>query len=213
MNINNIRSSEDNPEGKNPSTIGQTQAFTPIDQHLFESRTIFVSGEVNSELGVKVNRQLLAMERANPTAPIVLWIDCPGGEVYSGFSIYDTVQFIKPKVITLVAGLAASMGSVIALAAEKENRLALPNSKLLIHQPLMGGMLRGSASDLEIHTKDIIDLKKKMHRMYADRTGGKVEKFVELMERDRWVEPVEAIELGLISKIIKSRSELDGYLK
>lgn len=204
---------EDNPEAKNPSTLGQTQAFTPIDQHLFESRTIFVSGEVNSELGVKVNRQLLAMERANPKAPIVLWIDCPGGEVYSGFSIYDTVQFIQPKVITLVAGLAASMGSVIALAAEKENRLALPNSKLLIHQPLMGGMLRGSASDLEIHTKDIIDLKKKMHRMYADRTGGKVEKFVELMERDRWVEPVEAIELGLISKIIKSRSELDGYLK
>lgn len=211
MNINKMN--EDNPEGKNPSTLGQTQAFTPIDQHLFESRTIFVSGEVNSELGVKVNRQLLAMERANPTAPIVLWIDCPGGEVYSGFSIYDTVQFIQPKVITLVAGLAASMGSVIALAAEKENRLALPNSKLLIHQPLMGGMLRGSASDLEIHTKDIIDLKKKMHRMYADRTGGKVEKFVELMERDRWVEPLEAIELGLISKIIKSRAELDGYLK
>lgn len=204
---------EENPEVKSPSTAGQMQPFTPIDQHLFESRTIFVSGEVNSELAVKVNRQLLAMERANPKAPIILWIDCPGGEVYSGFSIYDTVQFIQPKVITVVAGLAASMGSVIALSAEKENRFAMTNSKLLIHQPLIGGMLRGSASDIEIHSRDIIDLKKRMHRMYAERTGGKVEKFVELMERDRWVEPSEAVELGLISKIIKKRSELDAFIK
>jgi ATP-dependent Clp endopeptidase proteolytic subunit ClpP len=98
-------------ETNEPKTVpasSAAQPFTPIDQHLFESRTIFVSGEVNSELAVKVNRQLLALERANPAAPIVLWIDCPGGEVYSGFSIYDTAQFIAPRVITLVSGLAAS---------------------------------------------------------------------------------------------------------
>jgi ATP-dependent Clp protease protease subunit len=188
-------------------------SFTPIDQHLFESRTVFVSGEVNSELAVKVNRQLLALERANPTAPIVLWVDCPGGEVYSGFSIYDTAQFIQPRVITVVSGLAASMGSVIALAAEKDDRFALPNAKLLIHQPLIGGVLRGQASDLEIHAKDIIELKKKMHRLYAERTGGSVERFVELMERDRWVDPEEAIHLGLISKIIKTRKDLESVLK
>ena len=199
-------------ETKPEKATGTTQAFTPIDQHLFEARTIFVSGEVDSELAVKVNRQLMAMERANPTAPIVLWIDCPGGEVYSGFSIYDTAQFIQPRVITVCAGLAASMGSVIALAAEKEDRVALPNAKLLIHQPLMGG-LRGSASEIEIHAKDIIELKKKMHRMYAERTGGSVERFTELMERDRWIDPKEAIELGLISKIITGRKDLEGMLK
>ena len=197
---------------KKDTATGTTQAFTPIDQHLFEARTIFVSGEVDSELAVKVNRQLMAMERANPTAPIVLWVDCPGGEVYSGFSIYDTAQFIQPRIITVCAGLAASMGSVIALAAEKEDRVALPNSKLLIHQPLMGGV-RGQASDIEIHAKDIIELKKKMHRMYAERTGGSVDKFVELMERDRWIDPKEAIELGLISKVITGRKDLEGMLE
>jgi ATP-dependent Clp protease, protease subunit len=201
--------SETKPDAKQATT----QPFTPIDQHLFESRTVFVSGEVDSELAVKVNRQLLALERVNPSAPIVLWIDSPGGEVYSGFAIYDTAQFIQPRVLTVVAGLAASMGSVIALAAEKEDRLSLPNSKILIHQPLIGGVLRGQASDIEIHAKDIIELKKKMHRLYAERTGTSVEKFVELMERDRWVEPKEAVELGLISKVLQSRKDLEAILK
>jgi ATP-dependent Clp protease protease subunit len=187
--------------------------FTPIDQHLFESRTIFVSGEVHADLALKVNRQLLALERANPAAPIVLWIDCPGGEVYSGFSIYDTAQFISPRVITVVAGMAASMGSVIALCAEKADRVALPNAKLLIHQPLTGGIIHGPASDIEIHAKDILLLKAKMHRLYAERTGGSVEKFEKLMERDRWVDPNEAIELGLISKIVSGRKDLDAMLK
>ncbi len=195
-------------------TNAAAQPFTPIDQHLFEARTVFVSGEVNSELAVKVNRQLLALERANPKAPIILWIDCPGGEVYSGFSIYDTVQFIQPKVISVVTGLAASMGSVIALSAEKENRVCFPNAKLLIHQPLTGGVIRGQATDIEIHAKDIIALKHKMHRLYAERSGKtSVEKFAELMERDRWLDPKEALELGLISKIIQKRSDLDSLLK
>lgn len=190
-----------------------TQAFTPIDQHLFESRTIFVSGEINSELAQKVNRQMLAMERANPNAPIVFWIDSPGGEVYSGFAIYDTARFIQPRVITVAAGMAGSMGSVIALCAEKEDRFALPNAKLLIHQPLIGGAIRGQASDIEIHANDIIELKKKMHRLYAERTGTKIEKFQELMDRDRWVDPKEAIELGLISKVLSTRKELEAVLK
>jgi len=200
-------------ENKPENTTAAPQPFTPIDQHLFESRTIFVSGEVDSEMALKVNRQLLALERVNPNAPIVLWIDSPGGEVYSGFSIYDTARFISPRVITLVSGLAASMGSVIALAADKADRFAFPNSKLLIHQPLIGGAIRGQASDLEIHAKDIIELKKKMHRLYAERTGYPVERFVDLMERDRWVDPKEAIELGLISKIINTRAELDAEVK
>jgi len=201
--------SEDQQEKKSPV---QTPAFTPIDQHLFESRTIFVSGEVDSELAVKVNRQLLAMERANPTAPIVLWIDSPGGEIHSGFSMYDTAQFIQPRVITLVVGLAASMGSVISLCAEKEDRLCFPNSKFLIHQPLISGVMRGQASDLAIHAQDIIETKKKLHRLYADRSGTAIEKFVEYMERDKWLNPKDAIELGLISKVIANRKELESHM-
>lgn len=194
-------------------TTTSPQPFTPIDQHLFESRIVFASGEVNSELALKVNRQLLAMERANPTAPIILWVDSPGGEVFSGFSIYDTVQFISCPVFTVVAGFAASMGSVIALSAAKERRLAFPNSKQLIHQPLIAGLMRGSASELEIHATDIIATKKKLHRLYADRTGTPIETFQELMERDHWIDPDRALELGLISRIIKSRAELDSLLK
>ncbi len=200
------------PQTPAPAT-GTTQAFTPIDQHLFESRVVFASGEVNSELALKVNRQLLAMERANPNAPILLWIDSPGGEIFSGFSIYDTVQFIKPRVYTLAAGLAASMGSVISLSAEKEDRFAFPNAKILIHQPLISGVMRGSASDLEIHATDIIATKKKLHALYAERTGKPIDRFVELMDRDRWIDPKEALELGLISKIVSTRKELDALLK
>ncbi|MBS1961415.1 MAG: ATP-dependent Clp protease proteolytic subunit [Bdellovibrionales bacterium] len=201
--------SENQPEIK---TV-QAPTFTPIDQHLFEARTIFVSGEVDSEMAVKVNRQLLAMERANANAPIVLWIDSPGGEIHSGFSIYDTARFIQPRIVTVVVGLAASMGSVISLCAEKEDRLAFPNSKLLIHQPLISGVIRGQASDLAIHAQDIIETKKKLHRLYAERTGAPLEKFVEFMERDKWLLPKEAQDLGLISKIISTRKELEAHLK
>jgi ATP-dependent Clp protease protease subunit len=196
-----------------PQSTAIPQPFTPIDQHLFESRTVFVSGEVNSDLALRVNRQLLAMERADADQPIVLWIDSPGGEIFSGFSIYDTARFVRPKVYTLVAGLAASMGSVIALCAEKERRFALPNAKLLIHQPLIAGVMRGSASDLEIHAADIIATRKRLHELYAERTGTAVEIFQELMDRDHWIAPPRAIELGLISRVVRDRAELDRLVK
>lgn len=195
------------------STNTQNPTFTPIDQHLFESRVIFVSGEVNSELALKVNRQLLAMERANPKAPILLWIDSPGGEIFSGFSIYDTARFIQPRVFTLAAGFAASMGSVIALAAEKSDRFSFPNAKFLIHQPLLSGTIRGSASELEIHAQDIIATKRKLHQLYSDRTGLPLERFEELMNRDHWIEPKGAQDLGLISQIVQDRAQLDSLLK
>lgn len=186
---------------------------TPIDELIFKSRTVFVNGVVNSELAYRVNKQLLALEQADNKSPVVLWINSPGGEVYSGFSIYDTAQFIEPNVITVVAGSASSMGSVISLAAEKEFRVAFPHSKILIHQPLLGGMLQGSASELEIHAKDIVELKKKMHQLYADRTGGNIDQFAEMMDRDRWIEPEEGIKLGLISKIISSKKELSELVQ
>src|SRR5262249_6514387 len=129
-----------------------------------------------------------------------------------GFAICDTARFIAPRVVTVIAGVAGGMGWVIAMAGEKEDRVALPNAKLLIHQPLVGGVIHGSASDLEIHARDIIELKKKMHRLYAERTGTPQERFVDLMERDRWIDPPAAIDLGLISKVVTSRKELDSLL-
>jgi ATP-dependent Clp protease protease subunit len=186
----------------------ELRAFTPIDQSLFESRNIFLNGMVNSDLALKVSRELLAMEKSDEKAPIKIWINSPGGEVYSGFAIYDMIQFIKPKVITIVSGTAASMGSVIALAAEKENRFCTINSKILLHQPLIGGTIQGSASDIEIHARDIIELKKKMFKLYAERSGTEASIFEDMMERDRWVQPEEALKLGLISKIIQDRADL-----
>ena len=182
--------------------------FTPIDQSLFESRNIFLNGLVNNELAHRINRELLAMDRADSSQPIKLWINSPGGEVYSGFAIYDMIQFIEADVITIVSGTAASMGSVIALAAEKENRLAFANSKFLLHQPLIGGTIQGPASDIEIHAKDIIELKHKMFRLYSERTGTSETIFKEMMERDRWIQPDEAIKLGLISKIVSKKEDI-----
>lgn len=180
-----------------------------IERFAFESRSVFINGTVDNELALKINKELLALENASPDMPIIAWINSPGGEVYSGFSIYDTIQFIKPRVITVVSGMAASMGSVISLAAEKSDRFIFPRSKILLHQPLVGGTITGPASDIAIHAKDIIDLKNKMHHLYAERTGTPVEKFVELMDRDRWVSPEEAIQLRLVSKIIYKREDIN----
>ncbi len=196
-------------EVTSPPNHNHTQAGAAVDRFAFESRSIFINGVVDNELALRINRELLALEKADPKTPIIAWINSPGGEVYSGFSIYDTIEFIKPRVITVVSGMAASMGSVISLAADKKDRFIFPHSKILLHQPLIGGTITGPASDIAIHAKDIIDLKHRMHALYAERTGTPVERFVELMDRDRWVSPEEAIELGLVTKIIFKREELD----
>lgn len=184
--------------------------FSPIDQILFDKRMIQVSGAVDSRLAYRVNRQILAMNEQDSKKPIILFIDSPGGEIYSGFSIYDTARFVEAPVTTVVAGLAASMGSIIALCAEKKRRLALPNAKFLIHQPLLGGTMHGPASDLEIHAKDILKTRDKLNRLYAEETGMSFEKICQLTDRDRWLEPEEALEMGLISKIISSRKDIAG---
>lgn len=184
--------------------------FTPIDQALFDDRIIHVSGGVNSKLAYEVNRQLLAMDKISATLPIYLFIDSPGGEINSGFSVYDTARFISAPVTTIVAGLAASMGSIIALCAPKERRYAMPNAKLLIHQPLISGYLQGPASDLEIHAEDIVKTREKINKLYAKETGKSLEEIQRLTDRDHWLNPEEALSLGLISKIIHKKSEVSG---
>lgn len=182
--------------------------WSPIEQSLFENRIVHVFGGVDSELADKVIRQLLALESHNPEAPIYLYINSPGGEVTSGFAIFDVAKFIKPEIYTIVTGLAASMGSLIALCAEKKNRFSMPNAKFLIHQPLISGMMRGSAADIEIHAKDIVALKEKINKLYADETGRTFDEVKAATDRDKWLDPDEALRFGLISKIISKRSDL-----
>ena len=186
----------------------QNEFYTPLDQSLFDSRIVQISGAVDSRLAYRVNKELLAMAAKDDKKPIVLYINSPGGEVNSGFSIYDTARFIGPEIYTLVAGLAASMGSMIALCAKKENRLAFPNSKFLIHQPLISGVIQGQASDLEIHAKDIVKTRERINQIYADETGKPLDVVKKATDRDNWMDPKEALDFGLISKIIAGRSEL-----
>lgn len=187
----------------------QNPFFTPLDEALFNRRVIQVSGAVGEELARHVNKALLAMEATDSKKPIYLFINSPGGEISSGFSIYDTARFIEPEVITVVTGMAASMGSIIALCPrKKENRLAFPNAKFLIHQPLISGTIRGTASDIEIHANDIIKMRQKINELYSRETGKPVPAIAEATDRDYWMTSEEALKFGLISKIVENRSEV-----
>lgn len=187
------------------------QLFSPVEQTLFDRRIIQMSGPVSSRLAFKVKKVLLAMDAADSKKPIWFFIDSPGGEIHSGFGIFDTIRFISSPVTTIVSGLAASMGSLIALAAPKERRWAFPNAKLLIHQPLISGVMQGPASDLEIHAKDILKTKDRINKLYAEETGRPLSQIQELTDRDRWLDVEEAKELGLISKVIKHHKDIPGW--
>jgi ATP-dependent Clp protease protease subunit len=182
--------------------------FTPIDEALFKKRIVQVSGPVTSELAHHVNREILALEAQDPKAPIHLFINSPGGEVTSGFSIYDTARFVRCELKTIVVGMAASMGSIIALAADKKNRIAFPNAKFLIHQPLVSGMIRGSASEIEIHAKDIIKMRERINELYAKETNRPLEEIRKATDRDNWMDAQEALKFGLISRVVSSHDEI-----
>jgi ATP-dependent Clp protease protease subunit len=174
---------------------------------MLESRTIVISGSVNSELAQKVIQQLLLLDHADPKERVLVMINSPGGEVFSGFAIYDTMRFISAPVVTVVTGLAASMGSIIALASDKNHRYALPNSKFLIHQPLMTGY-QGRATDLEIQANEIIRDRERIVEIYAETTGRKPNEITRDIDRDKWMNAEEAKAYGLVEKIIKTRQEL-----
>jgi ATP-dependent Clp protease protease subunit len=179
----------------------------PIERELFDARVILISAAVDPKLAHMVNSKLLALERHNDKDPIYVYINSPGGEVHSGFSIFDTMRFIRPPVVTIVTGLAASMGSIIALAAKPENRFSFPNAKFLIHQPSIGG-IGGSVSDIEIHAKDLIDTKNRIIELYCDECGRSPEEVKKALDRDSWMSPDLAQKWGLISKILKNREDL-----
>lgn len=179
-----------------------------LDRHLIESRTLLLAGPVTDRMARDCSARVMVMERRDPDAPITVMINSPGGSADSGFAIYDLLRFVRPPVLTVVNGLCASAGILIALSTDKDKRFALPESRFMIHQPSTMG--RGTASDLDITAKEIIKLRDRYNRIISEATGKKMEEVQEHAHRDFWLSAPEAQEYGLITKVITSRDELPG---
>ncbi len=177
-----------------------------LSEKMMETRTIILSGEVDKDLAEKVVTQLLLLEAAGDD-PIKVFIDSPGGDVDAGYAIFDMIRFVKPDVYTIGMGLVASAGALILLAAPKEHRLGFPNSHYLIHQPLSG--IRGVATEIEIHAKELEKLRLKLNLLISEETGQDITKVGKDTDRDFWMNADESKEYGLISKIITKREELE----
>lgn len=178
----------------------------PMAERFLKTRTILLSGQVNKELAEKVIKQLLLLEELSDE-PIKIFIDSPGGDVDAGYAIFDMIRFVKPKVYTVGMGLVASAGALILLAAPKEQRIGLPNSHYLIHQPLSG--MRGVATEIEIHAKELEKLRKKINVLISEETGNSVEQVENDTDRDYWMGAEEALEYNLISKIVTRREDFE----
>jgi ATP-dependent Clp protease protease subunit len=183
---------------------GRGERAYDIYSRLLRERIVFLVGPVNDATANLVVAQMLFLESENPDKDIFLYINSPGGSVSAGLSIYDTMNFIKPDVSTLCMGMAASMGSFLLMAGTKGKRFALPNSRVMIHQP--SGGAQGQATDIEIAAREIIKTREQLNKIYADRTGQPLERITADMERDRWMNPVEAQEYGLIDQVLEKRA-------
>ncbi len=178
-----------------------------LNEKFLKTRQIILSGSIGEESVEKAIKQLLLLE-ADSDKPIYLFIDSPGGSIDSGFGLYDIIRFINAPVYTIGTGLIASMGSIILLSVPKERRFALPNSHYLIHQPLIGGVARGVATDLLIQAEEIAKSKDKLIKLIALETGKSEDEVRADCDRDHWLSAEEAVGYGLVSKIITKRSEL-----
>ena len=190
-----------------PMVVEQTprgeRAFD-IYSRLLKERVIFITGTVEDQMANLIVAQLLFLEAENPDKDINLYINSPGGSVTSGLSIYDTMTYIKPDISTLCIGQACSMGAVLLAGGSKGKRFALPNSRIMIHQP-MGGF-QGQATDIEIHANEVLSLKKRLNEIYSKHTGQSVEKIKDALERDKFMSADEAKSFGLIDKVVEKRS-------
>ncbi|HVG47242.1 MAG TPA: ATP-dependent Clp protease proteolytic subunit [Rubellimicrobium sp.] len=192
-----------------PMVVEQTsrgERAYDIFSRLLKERVIFVSGPVHDGMAQLVVAQLLHLEAENPKKEISMYINSPGGVVTSGLSIYDTMQYIRPKVSTLVVGQAASMGSLLLTAGEKGMRFSLPNSEIMVHQP--SGGYQGQATDILIHARRTEALKKRLNEIYVRHTGQPIEKVEAALDRDNFMDPEEAKAWGLIDDILTSRDPL-----
>ncbi len=176
-----------------------------IYSRLLRERIIFLNGEVNDTVSALVCAQLLLLEAENPNKPIYLYINSPGGVVTSGFAMYDTMQYIRAPVHTLCMGTAWSMGSFLLMAGAPGERAALPNANILIHQP--SGGFQGQVSDMAIHAEEILRTKERLTRLYSKHCGRTYEEFEKAMDRDRFMSPAEALDWGLIDRILETRED------
>lgn len=194
-----------------PTVIEQSdrgeRAFD-IYSRLLKERIVFLVGPVTDESANLVVAQLLFLESENPDKDIFFYINSPGGSVTAGMSIYDTMNFIKPDVSTLCLGQAASMGAFLLSAGEKGKRFALPNSRIMIHQPLISGGLGGQASDIEIHARELLKIKEKLNRLMAKHCGRDLADLERDTDRDNFMSAEEAKEYGLIDQILENRASL-----
>jgi ATP-dependent Clp protease protease subunit len=177
-----------------------------IYSRLLRERVIFLGSEVDDQVANLVVAQLLHLEAEDPEKDIQLYINCPGGIVYAGLAIYDTMRFIKPDVATTCCGIAMSMGSLILAGGAPGKRAALPNSRILIHQP--SGGFQGVASDIQIHAKEALALRRRIEEIYAEHTGRSAEEISDALERDRFFTPEEALDYRLVDRVMASRN---GY--
>ena len=189
-----------------PMVVEQTsrgeRAFD-IFSRLLKERIIFVTGPVEDGMSSLIVAQLLFLEAENPTKEISMYINSPGGVVTSGLAIYDTMQYIRPKVSTLCVGQAASMGSLLLCAGEKDMRFATPNARVMVHQP--SGGFRGQASDIERHAEDIVKLKRRLNEIYVKHTGQPYERIENTLDRDHFMSADQAKEFGIIDKVFETR--------
>lgn len=189
-----------------PMVVEQTsrgERSFDIYSRLLKERIVFLNGEVNDVSANLVCAQFLFLEAEDPKKDIFFYINSPGGIVTSGLSIYDTMQYIGPEVVTICMGQAASMGSLLLTAGAAGKRYSLPNSRIMIHQP--SGGCRGQATDIEIHAREILDLRKRLNNIYVKHTGKELSVVESAMERDNFMSPEEAKDFGLIDKIIEKR--------
>lgn len=182
------------------------EQWISIYERLFRERIIFLTEEVDDGIANAIVAYMLYLDSEDPNKPIYLYINSPGGSVTAGMAIYDTMQYIKSEVITICVGLAASMGAFLLTAGTKGKRLALPNSRIMIHQPL-GGIGRSQASDIEIEAKRIVGLKRELNTLMAHHTGQSIEKIEKDTDRDYFLSAEQAKAYGLIDRVIEDRPE------
>lgn len=191
-----------------PMVVEQTsrgERSFDIFSRLLKERIIFLTGQVNDSVSALITAQLLFLEAENPKKDIAFYINSPGGIVTSGLGIYDTMQYIQPRVTTICIGQACSMGSLLLAAGEPGQRFSLPNSRIMIHQP--SGGAQGQATDIEIQAQEILSLRKRLNEIYVQHTGKKLSDIEKAMDRDNFMSPAEAKKFGLIDEIYEKRPE------
>ncbi len=196
MNNINLREKDEKDDKKSDS----------LGEKLLKSRIVMITDEINKKMAQSVIAQLLLLEQDDPEKEIKVFINSPGGDADAGFAIYDMMKFVKPRIINICAGVVTSAAALILLGTDKKNRVTLPNSRILIHQPSTG--VHGTASDIQIEASEILKCREKINRMIADETNQEFEKVENDTKRNYWMSADEAVSYGLVSKIIKNNGDL-----